>query len=124
MSGALLDTNILVDLLRGHRLAREFVDGLQKKPAISVVTLLELIAGAKSRREEGEILRFERKLGILPVTAPIARRAGEHTKHFKPAHGLDDLDAIIAATAEHHALDLATLNVKHFPMLPKLKPAY
>ena len=34
------------------------------------------------------------------------------------------MDAIIAATAEHHGLRLATLNVKHFPMFPKLKRAY
>jgi len=32
--------------------------------------------------------------------------------------------AYIAATAEHHGLKLATLNVKHFPMFPKLKRAY
>jgi predicted nucleic acid-binding protein len=43
---------------------------------------------------------------------------------FAPSHGLDDVDAIIAATAEHHGLRLATLNVKHFPMFPKLKRAY
>ena len=31
---------------------------------------------------------------------------------------------LIAATAEHHGLDLATLNVKHFPMFKRLKAAY
>ena len=41
-----------------------------------------------------------------------------------PSHGIDIPDAIIAATAEHHGLRLATLNVKHFPMFPKLKRAY
>lgn len=45
-------------------------------------------------------------------------------RHFAPSHGLDDLDAIIAATAEHHGLELATLNTKHFPMFRRLKRAY
>ena len=45
-------------------------------------------------------------------------------RHFHGSHGIDDTDAIIAATAEHHGLDLATLNVRHFPMFPRLKRAY
>ena len=40
------------------------------------------------------------------------------------SHGIDIPDAIIAATAEHHGLRLATLNTKHFPMFPKIKRAY
>jgi len=124
LTAALLDTDILVDLIRGHQPAVRLIDKLERKPAISVVTLLELVVGAKLRRDEAEIRRIESLLMVLPVDATIAWRAGEHCKHFKAAHGLDDLDAIIAATAEHHELDLATLNVKHFPMFPRLKPAY
>ncbi len=52
------------------------------------------------------------------------RRAGVFSRLYEPSHGLDDIDALIAATAEHHGLRLATLNVKHFPMFPKLKRAY
>jgi predicted nucleic acid-binding protein len=61
---------------------------------------------------------------LLPVTSDIARRAGEWLKHYRCSHGVDDSDSIIAATAEHHRLPLATLNLKHFPMFPKLKAAY
>ena len=46
------------------------------------------------------------------------------TKHYQRSHGLEFPDALIAATAEHHGLTLATLNVKHFPMFRNLKPAY
>jgi predicted nucleic acid-binding protein len=45
-------------------------------------------------------------------------------RHFHRSYGIDIPDAIIAATAEHHGLELATLNLKHFPMFPRLKPAY
>jgi predicted nucleic acid-binding protein len=86
--------------------------------------VLELYAGFKSRREEqnGERLLSEAK--ILPVTHDIAKRAGILSRIYASSHGLDDIDAIIAATAEQHGLRLATLNVKHFPMFPKLKRAY
>ena len=37
---------------------------------------------------------------------------------------LDTCVLDVAATAEHHGLELATLNVKHFPMFKRLKAAY
>ncbi|HEX6000495.1 MAG TPA: hypothetical protein VFZ16_14050 [Hyphomicrobiaceae bacterium] len=39
-------------------------------------------------------------------------------RHFHRAEGIDAPDAVIAVTAEHHGLKLATLNVKHILMLP------
>lgn len=45
-------------------------------------------------------------------------------KHYRASHGLVDVHALTAATAEHHRLKLATLNVKHCPMLKGLKRAY
>jgi predicted nucleic acid-binding protein len=83
-----------------------------------------LTVGARNRREEERIAQLEDIVQFLPITLEIARRAGEFTKHYRPSHGIDDADALIAATAEHHKLPLATLNVKHFPMFPKLKRAY
>ena len=120
----LIDTNIIIDYLRNHPAALAFIGGLRGKPRVSVVSIAELYAGASSTAEEA---RIERLLGgsiLLSVTPEIARAGGQHMKHFQPSHGLDDLDALIAATAEHHGLELATLNVKHFPMFEKLKAAY
>ena len=37
---------------------------------------------------------------------------------------LDFPDAVIAATAMHHGLELVTLNLKHFPMFPDLQRPY
>ena len=63
-------------------------------------------------------------LRLYSVDKKIAEAAGRLVKHYQPSHGLDDIDALIAATAEAHGLKLATVNVKHFPMFPRLKPAY
>jgi predicted nucleic acid-binding protein len=120
----LLDSTILVDYVREHRRAVDFVEGLSRKPSISVVSVQELYSGAHSAGEEAQIEMFLGTPRILPVTIAIARSAGLFMRHYAPSHGLDDLDAIIAATAEHHGLDLATLNVKHFPMFRRLKRAY
>jgi len=120
----LFDTNILIDYLRGRQEARDLLDAQDEEPHVSVGSVLELYAGFKNRREEqsGERLLSEAK--VLPATKDIAKRAGVFARLYEPSHGLDDIDALIAATAEHHGLRLATLNVKHFPMFPKLKRAY
>jgi predicted nucleic acid-binding protein len=120
----LLDTNILIDHLRGDDRATSFLNELAAMPSASVVTLTELLAGSRSQREDRNIETLSQSVHFLPVDEAIARHAGQFAKHYHPSHGLDDLDALIAATAEHHGLKLATLNVKHFPMLKGLKKAY
>ena len=124
MTTVCLDTNVLIDYLRNVEEAYGYFESLLKRPSASVVTITELIVGAKSRREEDRIAQLEDIVLFLPVTLEIARRAGQFTKHYRASHGIDDADALIAATAEQHKLPLATLNVKHFPMFPKLKRAY
>jgi predicted nucleic acid-binding protein len=91
---------------------------------MSAVSLLELHVGARSQREEREIEIICGPLKCLPLTDEIAKRAGSFLRHFAMSHGIDIPDAIIAATAEHHGLKLATLNVRHFPMFSRLKRAY
>lgn len=120
----LLDTTILVDYLRGNEQARHMLEGTGDRASSSVVTVLELFAGVRNRREEQRTEQLLSEIDLLPVTADIAKRAGVFVRLYDASHGIGAVDAIIAATAEHHGLRLATLNVKHFPMFPKLKRAY
>jgi predicted nucleic acid-binding protein len=120
----LLDTNILVDYVRRVPTAIAWLKALPESPRMSAVSLLELQVGARSQREERDIDAVCAPLECLAVTEQIAKGAGNFLRHFGKSHGIDIPDAIIAATVEHHGLRLATLNVKHFPMFPKLKRAY
>jgi predicted nucleic acid-binding protein len=120
----LLDTCIVIDLLRRNKAAAAFLKTMAEPPSLSVISLTELIAGAKSRKEERVIEKVVATLRVLPVTEEVGRRAGEWVKHYGASHSVDIPDALIAATAEHHRLPLATLNLKHFPMFPKLKAPY
>jgi predicted nucleic acid-binding protein len=120
----LLDTTVLVDYLRGNEQARHLLEGMGDRPHGSVVSVLELFAGVRNRREERRTEQLLSKMTLLPVTVDIAKRAGVFVRLYDASHGIGAVDAIIAATAEHHGLRLATLNVKHFPMFPKLKHAY
>jgi predicted nucleic acid-binding protein len=119
----LLDTCVFVDLTRRNKKAADFAASVEE-PFASVATMTELLAGAKSQKEERLIEMVVGSARLLPVTEAIARRAGEWLKQYRDSHGVEDFDALIAATAEAHGLPLATLNLKHFPMFPNLKAAY
>lgn len=60
-----------------------------------------------------------------PVTELIARRAGELMRCHRRSHlGIGMPDYLIAATTELLGARLATLNVRHFPMFPDLRPPF
>ncbi len=75
--------------------------------------------------ERADVARLFSALALEPVTDEIAARAAELLRRFRRSHpGIDIVDYVIAATAELGGLDLLTLNVKHFPMVRRLKPAF
>ena len=59
------------------------------------------------------------------VDDEVAEEAGELGRRWLPSHhGIDSADLAIAATAILTGSDLLTLNVRHFPMFPKLRRPY
>jgi predicted nucleic acid-binding protein len=120
----LLDTSVLVPILRKDEAALAWFEENAGDPRMSVVSLTELYLGVRRQREERDLAELERRVRPLPVDRDIAVRAGIFVRHYGPSHSVEIPDALIAATAEHHGLRLATLNTKHFPMFPKLKRAY
>ena len=60
----------------------------------------------------------------LDVTTSIADRAGAFGQRYGKSHGLGLVDATLAAPAQEMSGEVATLNVRHFPMFPGLKRPY
>ena len=123
----LVDTNILVDLTRGHSGAASYLDSLRSDWCISTITGLELLAGARTQRETDALDHFLKGYRVIPPTAEIAERAYGLMKTYARSHGLHPLDALIAATAMDMGFILASRNRKHFQMISGLDfavPAY
>jgi predicted nucleic acid-binding protein len=120
----LVDTSVLVGVLRKDATALAWFASNATGAKVSVISLTELYLGVRRQKEERDLLDLERLVRPLSVDRDIAVRAGSFVRHYGPSHSVEVPDAIIAATAEHHGLRLATLNVKHFPMFPKLKRPY
>ena len=112
----IVDTNILIDFLKGHKKATKFID--QNQPiSTSVVVVSELYSGIRSKPEAKELTTFLSFIELVDVTETIARKAGLlRGKYFK-SHGIEIPDAIIAATADQLGVPLATLDKKHFSIL-------
>jgi predicted nucleic acid-binding protein len=120
----LLDTCILVDVLRGKSAALAFVTGLKTPPQVSAVTLTELVAGCRNAKERRQVDSLLSHYSIHDIGRDIANLAGEYIRDFGASHGTDPIDALIAATAKVHGAPLATLNLKHFPMFNDLTRPY
>ena len=75
--------------------------------------------------ERRAVARLFDALSLLPVTDAVARTAGSLIRTYRRSHpGIDLADYLIAATAQVGELELITLNVKHFPMIAKLRQPF
>jgi predicted nucleic acid-binding protein len=110
LSATLLDTDVLIDHLRGHRR----LDLFDLAWKISVVTRCELFAGRNTH--EPSLRRTLELIDELPVDRVIAESAGR----IRRTTQLDIPDALIAATALEHDISVMTRNRRHFERVPNL----
>jgi predicted nucleic acid-binding protein len=123
----LLDTTIAVDHLRGDDRAALLLERLadEGEPLLaSELSRFELLAGMRPE-ELDTTERFMDALTWVPVNEEIARLAGSMAAEYRRSHsGIDAIDYVIAATSTVTGADLLTTNVRHFPMIPQLRPPY
>ncbi len=119
-----LDTTVLIDILRGRSEARGFYLGLREGPVCSELTRLEVLRGMRSD-ERSPTFRLLASLQWHPVDREVSTLAGQLGREYRASHrGIGAADLAIAATALVRGASLATSNVKDFPMFPDLVPAY
>ena len=115
----LLDSDVLIDYTRQSRTAAEYIETLSGR-AISHVTTMELLVGARDKREVAYLDQLFTELTIVPLSDPIGRRAYDLLKTYAKSHGLHVFDSLIAATALEERMTLVTKNRKHFSMIEGL----
>lgn len=119
----LLDTTVLIDLLRGRKNRRELLAELVQGGhtlATAAINVGEVYAGMRP----GEQARTEALLTnllIVPMTADIARRAGMlKCQWARKGKTLSLPDMIVAATAIESGDALMTDNYKDFRLISGL----
>ncbi len=119
-----LDTSVLIDYHRKKDKSKTLFFKLTERYslfAVSAVTEYELYLG---NSEEQNIFwdKFFSQVTILPFEANAARKAASIYKQLKSKNKLIEApDILIAGTAMHFNLPLATLNRKHFDRVDGLK---
>jgi predicted nucleic acid-binding protein len=107
----LLDTDVMVDFLRGHPAAVAWLSSLPPPIGLPGIVAMELIQGCRNlveqRRVEKELQRFVR---YWPSVADC-QRAYHDFAAYHLSHGAGLLDVLIAHTAIGLNEPLATFNV-------------
>jgi predicted nucleic acid-binding protein len=121
---AVLDSSVLIDVLRSRSPAVDYLLSLSAPPVCSEVTRIEILRGMRSN-ERSPTHRLLGSLAWQPVDDRVAELARELGRRYLRSHtGIDLADLCVAATATLLDLPLATANVKHYPMFPDLVPPY
>ncbi len=114
----LIDTDVIVDIRRGHPPAVAWFSQQPKLPGIPGYVALELNSGCEDLRAARSLDRF---LAPFEVVWPTTEELESVLRQFavwKLAHGLGLTDALIAATAVGAGATLLTFNERHFRSVP------
>jgi len=120
----LIDTDVIIDYLRGHADAVAYLENLTVPLLISTITVAELYAGVRDGEERTALEAFISAFELIPISEAIAARGGLYRRDYRKSNHIGLADALIAATAEVYGATLITLNTKHFPMLMAVKAPY
>ena len=118
---SLIDTDVLVECLRGSTAAKAWLSTLQKDSfGIPGVVAMELLMGC---RNQSDLQQTQKFLGSFNVTWPDASefaRGYNLLLRLRLSSGIGIPDCLIAAMALTRGARLYTFNMKHFQVVPGL----
>jgi len=111
----LFDTDVLVWALHGSAKAAAEIDADDDR-YISAVNYMELMQGARNKREQNLNKQFQNALDftVLPITEAVSHRATIFIEEYALKSGIQLADALVFATACENSLTLCSANQKHF----------
>ena len=120
----LVDTDVMIDFLRGNPKAALIIKKYSNNIILSSIIIAELYAGVRGDKELQILDDLTSIFRVIPISSTLARVGGLYKNQYTKSHGIGLADAIIAATVKSENAVLKTLNVKHYPMIKNLAPAY
>ena len=116
----ILDTDVLIDVQRGHPAALAWFAGLTTVPSVPGIVVMELIQGAQNAQQVRDAVRLTAPLPLIWPTPTDCQRALTDFAAFHLSHGLGLLDALIGSCAVGLSADFCTFNTKHYRVVPGL----
>jgi predicted nucleic acid-binding protein len=122
----LIDSTVLIDVLRGHPTALAFLaDAHRSQELMSVTPVRTEVLGGVRDNMVTPTFTLLRRIDWIDVTVELADVAGALQRRHRPGNvGIGVVDYLLAAAAIESGGIVATSNVRHFPMFPGLQPPY
>ena len=117
----LLDTNVLIEILKGEQATLEQVKTLDGPLGVSAISAMELFYCALNKAEVQRLEKFLVLFQAVHVSEAVSLRAVRLVRTYSKSHGLDIPDALIAATALEAKAALLTFNRKDFRFISGLE---
>lgn len=119
----IVDTDILIDAGRSVQEAIDFLQQNEQRAtlATSAITQMELLVGARNKRELRVIERFVARFVVMKVNEVVSDTAVDLLRQYRLSHGLAIADAVIAATAIVADEPFVTKNRRDYQFIPELK---
>jgi predicted nucleic acid-binding protein len=118
----LCDTNILIEFYKNNpAIVQELRQIGLSQLAVSPISQAELYFGALNKAELKKIKQHLALLSQIPLDGSVSSKFLQLMESYSLSHNLSLPDALIAATALVHNLELYTLNTKDFQFISNLK---
>ena len=115
-----MDTDLLIDIQRGHTPAIAWFASLTEVPSVPGFVVMELIQDAQNTQQVRNALKLVAPLPLVWATQSDCARALSDFTSYHLSHNLGLLDALIAACAVGRGATLCTFNLKHYRVVPGL----
>jgi predicted nucleic acid-binding protein len=117
----LIDTDVIIDIQRGHAPAVNWFATLEALPALPGFVVMELIQDAQNKQQMQQVLKLIAPLPVVWPTEDDSNRALVDFANYHLSHRLGLIDALIAACAIGLSATLYTFNTKHYLVVPNLQ---
>ena len=120
----LLDTDIMIDVMREYAPAVEWIQALRERNAklsLTGLTVMELVQGCENKEQVGNLREEVKPFHILWPSYLACSQALEAYMQYRLSHGLSILYALIGQMAQDLGIPLHTFNKRHFETIFKLQ---
>lgn len=119
----LLDSDVLIDLLRKYPPAVAWFDALSEDEelAVSGYVVMELIQGCRNRAEQDRVQRELAPYGVVWLAQTDCDTALDVFATYRLSHNAGLLDVLIGQTAVALGASLHTFNERHYSFIPGIQ---
>jgi hypothetical protein len=117
----LIDTDIMIDILRGYVPAIDWLVSLSDEGILLPgFVVMELIQGCRHKIEQEKVEKAIKAYDILWPSTTACNEALSVFTQFRLSHGLGIIDVLIGQMAVELDIPLSTFNQKHYSSIPDL----